>query len=52
MFRLDLVILRPILTVVLPDTVHTSGSHRVEYSFSIQALARFLHVATARQDGQ
>ena len=29
MFRLDLVILRPILTFVLPDTVHTLGSHRV-----------------------
>jgi len=29
MFRLDLVILRPILTIVLPDTVHTLGSHRV-----------------------
>ena len=25
MFRLDLVILRPILTFVLPDTVHTLG---------------------------
>jgi len=29
MFRLDLVILRPMLTIVLPDTVHTLGSHRV-----------------------
>ena len=29
MFRLDLVILRPMLTFVLPDTVHTLGSHRV-----------------------
>ena len=29
MFRLDLVILRPILTFVLPDTVHTLGSLRV-----------------------
>jgi len=29
MFRLDLVILRPILTFVLPDTVHTLGSHRI-----------------------
>ena len=27
-FRLDLVILRPILTFVLLDTVHTLGSHR------------------------
>ena len=30
MFRLDLVILRPIITFVLPDTVHTLGSHRVD----------------------
>jgi len=29
MFRLDLVILRHILTFVLPETVHTLGSHRV-----------------------
>jgi len=29
MFRLDLVILKPILTFVLPDTVHTLGSQRV-----------------------
>jgi len=29
MFRLDLVILRPILTFVLPDTVHTLGSNHV-----------------------
>jgi len=29
MFRLDLVILRPVLIIVLPDTVHTLGSHRV-----------------------
>jgi len=29
MFRQDLVILRPILAFVLPDTVHTLGSHRV-----------------------
>ena len=29
MFRLDLVILRPILIFVLPDTVYTLGSHRV-----------------------
>ena len=29
MFRLDSVILRPMLTIVLPDTVHTLGSHRV-----------------------
>jgi len=29
MCRLDLVIIRPILTFVLPDTVHTLGSHRV-----------------------
>jgi len=29
MFRLELVILSPILTFVLPDTVHTLGSHRV-----------------------
>jgi len=29
MFRLDLVILGPILTFVLLDTVHTLGSHRV-----------------------
>jgi len=29
MFRLDLVILRPMLTIVLPNTVHTLGSHRV-----------------------
>ena len=28
-FRLNLVILRAILTFVLPDTVHTLGSHRV-----------------------
>jgi len=29
MFRLDLVILRPILTFVLPDNVHTLGSQSV-----------------------
>ena len=29
MFRLDLVILRPILTFVLPDTVHTMRSQSV-----------------------
>jgi len=29
MFRLDLVILGPILTFVSPDTVHTLGFHRV-----------------------
>jgi len=29
MFRLDIVILRPMLTIVLPDTVHILGSHRV-----------------------
>jgi len=29
MFRLDLVILRSMLTFVLPYTMHTSGSHRV-----------------------
>ena len=29
MFRLDLVILRPILTFMLPDTVHTLGAHRI-----------------------
>jgi len=29
MFRLDLVIYRPILTFVLPDTVHTLRSDRV-----------------------
>jgi len=29
MFRLDLVILRPMLTIILPGTVHTLGSHRV-----------------------
>ena len=29
MFRIDLVVLRPMLTFVLPDTVHTLGSHRV-----------------------
>jgi len=34
MFRLDLVILRPILTFVLPDTVHTLGSHRVKSHFT------------------
>ena len=29
MFRLDLVILRPMLTFVLPDTVHTLGSRHI-----------------------
>jgi len=29
MFRLDFIILRPILTFVLPDIVNTLGSHRV-----------------------
>ena len=28
-FRLELVILRPVLTFVLPDTVHTLGFHSV-----------------------
>ena len=35
MFRLDLVILRPILTFVLPDTVHTLGSHRPKKSIRL-----------------
>ena len=30
MFGLDFVILRPMITFVLPDTVHTLGSHRVD----------------------
>jgi len=40
MFRLDLVILRPILTFVLPDTVHTLGSYRV-YVRRIHPLCEF-----------
>jgi len=41
MFRLDLVILRPILTFVLPDNMHTLGSHRV-YSWLKYMLAQHL----------
>ena len=41
MFRLDLVILRPILTFVLPDTVDTLGSHRV-YICGIHLVKTFV----------
>jgi len=41
MFRLDLVILRPVLTIVLPDTVHTLGSHRV-YIRGIHLVKKFV----------
>jgi len=41
MFRLDLVILRPILTIVLPDTVHTLGSRRV-YIQGIHLVTTFV----------
>ena len=40
MFQLDLVILRPMLTTVLPDTVHTLGSHRM-YIHGIHLVKRF-----------
>jgi len=42
MFLLDLVILRPVLTFVLPDTVHTLGSHRV-YISRIHLVKTFRH---------
>jgi len=45
MFRLDLVILRPMLTIVLPDTVHTLGSHRV-YIRRIHLVKKFLILLT------
>jgi len=41
MFRLDLVIIRPILTIVLPDTVHTLASHRI-YSRGIHLVKTFV----------
>ena len=40
-FRLDLVILRSMLSFVLPDTVHTLGSHRV-YIRGIYVLKTFV----------
>ena len=44
MFRLDLVILGPLLTFVSPDTVHTLGSHRVYIrKIRVSVIKRFRH---------
>ena len=40
MFRLDLVVLRPILIFVLPDNVHTLGSYRI-YILRIHLVKTF-----------
>jgi len=41
MFQIDLAILRPILTIALPDTVHSLGSHRV-YIRGIHVVKTFV----------